>query len=372
MTYDSIIVGAGITGLAIAWRACQLGLSVLVLDRGEPPRGASSVAAGMLAPVSEAAFGEDPLLRLNLDSARRWPAFLEELSVVSGMHLKTTGEGTLFVALDRDRSEALRRIFEYQMDCGLQVRWLSSSECREMEPALHPCTRSGVLAGGDVATDPRLITRALRIAVETAGGQVRTGCAVRSIVTGAAPGVELEDGSVLGCKAAVLAAGAWSGSICGTGAGVARGIRPVKGQILRLRTPDAQPDLIRHIIRTDEVYLVPRSEGELVVGATLEEKGFDTAPTAGGVFELLRAAGEVLPGIRELELTGVDVGLRPGTRDNAPMLGESGLPGLVVATGHYRHGVLLAPVTADAIAELLIKGEVPYELEPFSPSRFAS
>lgn len=372
MTYDSIIVGAGIIGLGIAWRASQLGMSVLVLDRADPPQGASWVAAGMLAPVTEAGFGEEPLLRLNLASARRWPGFLAELAASSGMPLHTTGEGTLFVALDRDQSEALRRLFEYQVESGLGSRWLSSSDCRGLEPGLHPGTRSGILAGTDVAVDPRMVTRALRIAVQAAGGHVSPGCAVRSIVTGQTPGVELEDRSFLGCKAVVLAAGAWSGSIPGAGPHVAAGIRPVKGQILRLRTPSSQPVLTRYVIRTEEVYLVPRPEGELVVGATLEEKGFDTAATAGGVFELLRAAGEVLPGIRELELAGVDVGLRPGTRDNAPMLGESGLPGLVVATGHYRHGVLLTPVTAGAIAELLSKGEAPAELAPFSPCRFAS
>jgi glycine oxidase len=368
--YDSIIVGAGIIGLSIGWRASQLGLSVLVLDRSDPPDGASAVAAGMLAPVTEAAFGEDALLRLNLESARRWPGFAEELSMSTGVDLAGHEPGILHIALDRDQSEALRRLFDYQQSLGLEADWLTSSACRRLEPGLHPSTRSGILAHGDAAVDPRRVVEALLVSLKAAGGIVRLGVEVAEVLGGPDPAVLLTTGEVVEAGTVVVAAGPWSGRLPGMPSYVDKAVRPVKGQILRLRQTASLPVPVRHVLRTEEVYLVPRPGGEVVVGATVEERGFDTAPTAGGVFELLRAGNELLPGIREMELVEVSSGLRPGTPDNAPLLGLV-VPGLVVATGHYRNGVLLAPVTADGIAELLAKGDLPAELAGFAPDRFA-
>ncbi len=368
--YDSIIIGGGIIGLSVGWRASQLGLSVLVLDRGDPPNAASTVAAGMLAPVTETTFGEDALLRLNLESARRWKGFAEELSLTSGVNLADHPPGILHAALDRDQSESLSRLFDYQQELGLQVDWLSSMACRRLEPALHPSTRAGILAGGDWAVDPRRVLEALRIALKAEGAEVRHGAEVARVAAGTNPTVRLSDGEVLQAGTVVVAAGPWSGLLPGVPAEIGRVVRPVKGQILRLRAAASLPLTLRHVVRTEDVYLVPRPGGEVVVGATVEEKGFDTASTAGGIFELLRAADELLPGIREMELVEIGAGLRPGTPDNAPLLGTVE-PGLVVATGHYRNGVLLAPVTADGIAELLAKGELPPELAGFDPMRFA-
>lgn len=356
-------------GLSIGWRAAQRDLKVLVLDRDDPPAGASAVAAGMLAPVTEATFGEEALLRLNLAGAGRWPGFVDDLAAASGMQVELLPGGTLHLAVDRDQAEQLGRLYEYRRTLDLEVERLGSSACRELEPALHPSTRAAILAPGDRAVDPRPVTGALTKALHGAGGQLSTGSAVRSVRTGSHPGVVLEDGSDLATGQVVVAAGCWSGLIDGVPATIGAALRPVKGQILRLQHPPDLPPLFRHVLRTEEVYLVPRPGGEVVVGATVEEKGYDTTPTAGAVLELLRAADEVVPGIRELQLAEVSVGLRPGSRDNAPVLGPAG-PGLVLATGHFRHGILLAPITAEGIAALLAGEGMPGELDPFAPARF--
>ena len=369
MRYDSIIVGGGIIGLSIGWRASQLGLSVLILEKGDPPDAASAAAAGMLAPVTETTFGEDALLQLNLESARRWKGFAEELSFAGGINLADHRRGILHIALDRDQSESLSRLFEYQQELGLQVQWLSSMACRRLEPALHPSTRAGILAQDDWAVDPRSVLDALRTVLRSAGATLRHGAVVTKVKSGPSPSVHLDTGETIEAGSVVIAAGPWSGQIPGIPSRISRAVRPVKGQILRLRPAAPLPPPITQILRTEEVYLVPRPGGEIVAGATVEEKGFDTAATAGGVFELLRAAGELVPGIREMELVEVKAGLRPGTPDNAPLLGAVE-PGLVMATGHFRNGVLLAPVTADGIAELLAKGDLPAELAGFDPRRF--
>lgn len=367
--YDSIIVGGGIIGLGIAWRASQLGQSVLVLDRADPPSGASSVAAGMLAPVTETTFGEDALLRLNLEGARRWPGFAAELAEISGVALSGHEPGILHVALDRDQGESLRRLYDHQQEMGLDVEWLTSSQVRRLEPGLHSSTRAAIHARQDWAVDPRQVMEALRIALKAAGGAVRHGAEVDAVITGPDPSVHLTTGETLHAGQLVLAAGPWSGRIPGVPDAIAKALRPVKGQILRLRRRPAQPQALQHTVRSDDAYLVPRPGGEVVLGATVEEQGFDTTPTAGGVFELLRAGDELLPGIREMELVEVSAGLRPGTPDNGPLLGMADT-GLLVATGHYRNGVLLTPVTADGIAELLVKGKLPSELDGFGPGRF--
>ena len=371
VSYDSIIVGGGIIGLSIGWRACQLGLCVLVLDRSTSPNAASAVAAGMLAPVTETTFGEDALLRLNLESAHRWPAFAEELSFSAGLHLADHPPGILHVALDRDQAEALRRLFDHQQSLGLPVEWLSSIACRRLEPGLHPSARAGIFAGDDAAVDPRRVVEALEISLRAGPTEVRRGAEVVEVMFGANPGVRLAGGEVISAGSVVIAAGPWSGRLSGVPPFMARAIRPVKGQILRLRPTAAQPVPLRHVLRTEDAYLVPRPDGEVVLGATVEEKGFDTSVTAGGVLELLRSGDELLPGIREMEVVEVSAGLRPGTLDNAPLLGRIA-EGLIAATGHYRNGVLLAPVTADGIAELLAKGELPEELAVFDPMRFAT
>ncbi|MBW3573762.1 MAG: glycine oxidase ThiO [Actinobacteria bacterium] len=358
-----VVVGGGAIGLSIAWRAAGRGLTVTVIDP-EPGRGASGVAAGMLAPVTEVHYGEEDLLALNLESARRYPEFVAGLEAASGVETGYRACGTVAVARDADDLAALEELVAYQRSLGLEVERLRSSELRRLEPGLAPGVRGGALVTGDHQVDPRRLTSALVAACRRSGVVLR---AERAVAVEACS-VTSEGGAVDHGDAVVLAAGAWSGALDGVPAEVRRAVRPVKGQVLRLRGPGEPP--ISRNVRGAEAYLVPRHDGEVVVGATVEERGFDTVVTGGAVHELLRAAIELVPDVAELALVETAAGLRPGTPDNAPLIGATASEGLVVAGGHYRNGILLAPVTADAVAELLATGVAPPEITAFSPQRF--
>jgi glycine oxidase len=340
--HDVVVVGAGVIGLACAWRCAQRGMRVLVLEREHTPgEGASGVAAGMLAPVTEAGFGEEPLLRLNLASAALWPSFAAELAERSGLATGYCESGALAVAADRDDAEELRRLFAFQRQLGLDARWLGGRECRRLEPRLSPRVPGGILSSGDHHVEPRAVVAALATALRAAGGELRCG-------------VEVHDPAAIDAPNVVLASGCWSGAP----------VRPVKGQILRLRGGQ----IAARLVRTPRCYVVSRAGGETVVGATMEERGFDTTVTADGVFGLLEAAREVLPDVGELEFVEAAARLRPGTPDNAPLIGER--DGVIWATGHHRNGVLLAPITASAVAAM-VAGEPPPEVvEPFGAGRF--
>jgi glycine oxidase len=370
-SYDAVIVGAGLIGLACAWRAAERGMSVLVLERSAPGAGASGVAAGMLAPVTEADFGEEPLLRLNLSSRELWPAFAAELEARSGMPTHYRDSGALVVAADRDDAEELRRLHAFQRTLGLEAEWLSARECRRLEPGLAPRIGGGILAPQDGHVDPQAVLPALEAALESAGGELLSGAEVRSVDhdLGRVSGVSTAAGASISAERVVVAAGAWSPSLDPIGSGPP--VRPVKGQILELRARAGASPPPERIVRTPRCYLFARGDGRVVLGATVEEQGFDTTLTAGGVYRLLEAAWEVFPEVEEMELAGARVGLRPGSPDNAPVIGPDGPEGLVWATGHYRNGVLLAPLTARAVAGLLADGTVPEELAPLSPARFA-
>jgi glycine oxidase len=327
-------VGAGIAGLASAWRAAQSGLRVIVLDRGEPGCGASSVAAGMLAPVTEADFGEDELLALNLESAAMWPAFAAELEAATGMPTGYCADGALVVAVDRDDAAELRRLHELQRSLGLESEWLVPSAARRIEPGLAPRIAGAIDAPGEAQVDPVAVVAALVRAFEDAGGRIER-----------AEVASLDD---LDADHVVLAAGAWSAALADVH------VHPVKGQLLHLRTRPGAAPLAGRIIRTPRCYVVPRPDGRVVVGATSEEKGFDTSVDAGAVHRLLEAAWEVLPDVWELEFVQVLAGLRPGTPDNRPLIGRAD-DRVIYATGHYRNGILLAPLTAQRVAEELAK-----------------
>jgi glycine oxidase len=366
---DVVVVGGGVIGLGIAWRAAQAGLGVTVVDR-TPGRGASWAAAGMLAPVTEVHYGEQPLLDLNLSASARWPAFAAELEERTSRSVGYRRCGTLAVARDADDHAALDDLFSFQRGLGLKVERLRGRECRQLEPGLAPGVRGGFIAPGDHQVDNRAVVAALLVACERAGVDLVASRAAKVRVDGdRATGVVLHGGQSLDAGTVVLAAGCWSGSLPGLPSGLLPPVRPVKGQLLHLRGPGDSP-LCRRNVRGVGVYIVPRGDGRVVVGATVEEQGFDVTVTAGGVHDLLRAAVELLPEVMELELTETVAGLRPGSPDNAPMIGPSGLDGLVIASGHYRNGILLLPVTADAIATLLTSGTLPEALLPFSPRRF--
>ena len=369
---DCAVLGGGLIGLAIAWRAAHAGLRVHLADP-EPGVGASTAAAGMLAAVTEAHYGEERLLELNLRSARRYPDFIEELERATGLPTGFDTRGTLAVAFDRDDRAVLAETAAYQRKLGLDSTELTGREARALEPMLAPGVQAGLLVERDHQVDNRLLHEALLAAAIGAGVQIHRSRAELVVEHDRAIGLRLESGETLTADQTVLAAGCWSSEIPGLPPGALPRVRPVRGQILRLAmgTPPLLGRTVRAMVRGSYVYLVPRAHGELVVGATTDELGFDTSVTAGGVYELLRDAHEVVPGITELSLVESRTGLRPGSPDNAPLLGPTALPGLIAATGHYRNGVLLTPVTADAIGTLLTDGALPEYAAPFSPERFA-
>jgi len=341
------VVGGGVIGLSIAWRLAGRGCAVTVYDP-EPGRGASHVAAGMLAPVGEAHFGEADLVTLMRESARRWPAFAAELREEAGLDVGYRPDGTLLVARTDDDLAELERIVQWQATLGLTPRRLRVSELREREPRLAPRLRGGALVADDHQVDPRRVVRALVAALFAAGARFEHR-AVTELST--------VDADVL-----VVAAGCATARLSGLP------VRPVKGQLVRLRGPAVLRSVIRGYVDGRSVYLVPRADGEVVVGATSEERR-DVAVTAGAVLDLLGPAVELVPDLAEYELTETQVGFRPGTPDNAPIIGEL-RPGVFVASGHYRNGVLLAPVTAAVVADLVTGGPDAQWSKPFGPERF--
>lgn len=346
------VAGAGVVGLSVAFRCAHRGMDVTVHDP-DPSGSAAHVAAGMLAPVTELHYGEEQLLALNLESARRWPDFAADVAQRSGMDPGYLRCGTLAVARDTDDLAAFDALRTYQDELGLEVERLSSRETRRREPALSTGVRGGLFVGGDHQVESRRLLTALRAGVERGGGRLVVDC----------PRTPDDLAGLHADADVVVVAAGWRSPELVPGLSV----RPVKGQILRLRAT-ARAVLPTHVIRGLDVYLVPR-HGELVVGATVEELG-DTTVTAGAVTDLLRAAWELVPGVAEAELVETAAGLRPGTPDNAPIIGFVD-DRTVVATGHHRNGMLLAPVTGDAVADLIETGSVPPLLAPFGPGRFA-
>ncbi len=351
--HDLVVIGAGIVGLSCAWRAAQAGASVLVVERDEPGAGASGVAAGMLAPVTEADFGEEELLALNLESRAMWPGFAAELEEVTGMPSGYADSGALVVAADRDDAESLRRLHSFQRDRGLESEWLTPRAARDLEPGLSPRVGGAILAPQDGHARPGAVVAALTQALGSAGGELRTGVEVDGLITSgsAVTGVRTAAGEELLADTVLVAAGAWSSQGGLAAEGHAPQVRPLKGQLLELRARRGHPLPVTRLVRTPRCYLVPRADGSLVLGATSEEQGFDTTVTADGVFRLLEAAYEVLPDVAELELVSARAGLRPATRDNRPVIGASATPGLAWAAGHGRNGVLLAPLTARRVVD---------------------
>jgi glycine oxidase len=375
---DVLVVGGGAVGLAAAWRVAREGASVRVLD-ASGTRGATWAAAGMLAPVSEAVFGEEELLRLNLAALARFPSFAAELEAEVGQDVGLRREGTLVVALDADDRTALSRLSAFRSSLGLVTEELAGSAARRLEPFLSPEVRGAVLASDDLSVNNRRYASALHAALAHRGVDVVAGRAEELLVEdGRAVGVRADVGE-LRADVVVLAAGSWSPTLPGLPPELVLPVRPVKGQILRLgpspSLPAGRPVLtrtVRALVRGTEVYLVPREDGEVVVGATVEERGFDETVTVGAVHELLRDACDLVPVLTELALVECRAGLRPGTPDNGPLVGRGGLDGLVVATGHYRNGILLSALSADAVAALVAGSDPASEWKPFAADRFST
>ena len=369
-TCDVAVIGGGIIGTAVAWACARRGHSVTVLDP-DPGRGAWRAAAGMLAPVTELTWTESGHLALHVAAARRYPAFVAELAEDTAIEVGYRECGTLAVAWDGADLAALRDLHGLMRRLGVASDLLTGAEVRQAEAALVPGLPGGLLAAGDHQVDPRLLHAALVAAGAVHGVERRAATARVRIAAGARlDGVELDDGSTVDAGVVVLAAGSWSAEAA-AGAMPALPVRPVKGQTLRLRVRGTG---LRHVVRGtvqgSAVYVVPRTDGHAVVGGSVEEAGFDTTARAGAVYELLRDAQTLLPELGEAELEEVCVGLRPGSPDNAPLIGRTEIDGLIVATGHYRNGVLLAPTTADAVADLVDGKPVGGVLAPFDPRRF--
>jgi glycine oxidase len=369
-SFDVVIVGGGVIGLASAWRLSRRGAELAVVEKSTPPAGATRVAAGMLAPVGELAFGEPELLKMTLAAAELYPEFVAELEAASGHTTGYAARGALHVALDRDEAAELRRVHELQRSLRLGAEWLPPGRCRELEPGLTPAVNGGVYAPGEAAVDPRALSGALLAALDAEGVEVRTETEVDAgLFEGERlAGVRIAGGEELRAPTVVLATGAWSGRTEWLPAPARPPVRPVRGQFVELRARDGEAPCAR-IVASERVYLAPRPDGRLIAGATVEEQGFDTTVTAGGVHELLREAYRLLPEIAEMELVEAAAGLRPATPDNLPLIGPGGPDGLLWATGHYRNGILLAPLTADAVADLVEGGELPEPLAAAHPSR---
>jgi len=367
---EVVVVGGGIAGLAVAYELAQRGREVCVLDRDDLAGVATRAAAGMLAPTSEADLTDRAMVDLELDSLARYPVFVAGLESLTGESCGYRTEGTLWVALDRDQAGELERLASMQRAKGLPAQGLTPEEVLSREPHLSGRIVAGLLAPDDHQVDPRALSRALAAALTRLGGRVAVGCRatrvehvagrVRAVtgLTGRAP-FEIR------AELVVLAAGVWSEEVAAPTP--ALGLRPVKGQLVRL----AGPELVRHVVRSPDVYLVPRRGGELLVGATMEEQGLDAMPTAGAVLHLLREAWRLLPAVYDLALTEVSVGFRPAVRDHRPVIGATSTQGLYVATGHFRNGVLLAPATAHYLAEWIVSGAAPAALAPFAVDRLA-
>ena len=349
----------------------QAGCIVTVYDRGEAGHGASWAAAGMLAAAVETEPGEETLLSLTLESQLLWPDFARELEAASGISIGYRDEGTLVVALNRDDAAQLRHSYEFQKGLGLDLEWLGAAEARQREPHLKPGIAAAVWSPRDHQVENRLLGRALAVAARRAGAELVEHCAVREIVVagGRAAGIRSERGRD-DADIVVLAAGAWSRELDGIPPACLPPVRPIKGQMLALQMNNAAP-LLRHVVWLPRAYLAPRLDGRLIIGATVEERGFDAQLTAGGLLALLDGAWRGLPAIEELPIAETWVGFRPGSRDDAPLLGPSGLDRLVIATGHHRNGILLTPVTAAVLSTYILGGRLPELARPFSPERFA-
>lgn len=370
--FDVVVVGAGVIGLSCAWRAAREGLEVCVVEASRPGAGASGVAAGMLAPVGEASFGEEALLELNSASLGLWPEFASELEAASATSCGYLPLGAIHVALDADESSELRRSLALHERSGLTSRWLSAAECRELEPGLSPSLAGGILAEGEAAVDPGQTVEALVAALHAESVDLVVEREVAALETGGEYlQLTLSDGMPIRAQQLVVAAGAWSPLLDWLPSAAHPPVRPVKGQIIELGPAPGVGRVCERIICGERFYAVPRDDGRLVVGATVEERGYDDSVTAGGVFELLREAYRALPELAELSFVGVGAGLRPTTPDNAPVIGRvADHPSVILACGHFRNGILLAPITAHLVSDLLAGREPRVALAPFDPSRF--
>lgn len=364
-----VIVGGGVIGLSVGWQLLRKGIAVSLLERGEVGRRASYAAAGMLAPYAEVGFEEVELMKLGQRSLQLYPQFLDQLAEDADEVPTLDRCGTLMAGIDRDDTEHLRRLYDFREELALPVELMTGTAAREREPHLSPKVVSALWLSQDAQVDNRMLIKALKQAFQQRGGELYEHTEVEEMK-------RRDDSLYIGCQgleslqadAAVVAAGSWSGKITGMPNRYSTLMRPVKGQILTLRkTQDCN---ISCMVRSPRTYLVPKENGTIRLGATSEEKGYETDITAGGLKYLLEYGWEIVPSIYDLPVEESVAGLRPAAKDNFPVIGETEVPGIYIAGGHYRHGILLTPVTAFGMAEMITKGTRPEGLEGFGPQRF--
>ena len=368
-----IVIGGGVNGLGIAWRLAEAGCRVSVYDShaiGPGTRGATWAAGGMLAAGVEAEPGEEALTALCLESQRRWPAFRDQLQGRTGISVGYRDEGTMVVATNRDEAAALRHHFDYQVKLGISLEWLTPADARRKEPHLGRNVAAAVYSASDHQVENRDVLRALVAACQKTDVALYPNMPVEALETagGKVEGVRIA-GALVKADAVVHAAGAWSAALPGLPPEAKPPVRPLKGQMLAVQMDPAAP-ILTHVVWAPTTYLIPRLDGRLLIGATVEEKGFDETITAGGLLALLDTAWRALPTIEELPVVETWVGFRPTSRDDAPIFGPTSVEGLFMATGHHRNGILLAPLTADAVSEAVLHGTMPAIAEPFRLDRF--
>ena len=364
---DVLIMGGGIIGCSIAWRLAQAGISVTVLDRSEPGAEASSAAAGMLAPVGEMV---EPRTFSDLCVASRglYPGFAAELEESSGHHVGYRSDGSLLVALNEELEEELAKVHHTQAAQGFTLHPLTAAEVHGRLTGLSPQIRSGLFVPGDHWVDNERLMRALIIACQRASVRLEAGQAVHKfhIKGDHIEGIAAGSGLTYTARTYVLAAGCWSGEVAGE-LGLHLPITPCCGQMMEFETPRELPNVVRAGIH----YLVPRPERRLLLGTTAEYAGFEKAVTAQGLLSILEGAVQLMPLVNNFRFRRAWAGLRPDTADHLPVLGYGEMENLIFATGHFRNGILLAPVTAEIIADLILKGSTSRPIESYRPTRFA-
>ncbi|HXK20630.1 MAG TPA: glycine oxidase ThiO [Polyangiaceae bacterium] len=363
-----VIIGGGVMGCAAAYELSRRGVAVTVLERSVPGAEASSAAAGILGAQVEAQHA-GPLTELGLLSRRLFPQLVKELERVSGVALGYRRSGVLKVAYAAGDVAQLTRELAWQQKAKLPLERLNRSALLAREPSLSRDVAGGLWFEEDATLEPRALLSALRISAEKSGAEFRSGSFVKRIAErgGRAIGVELDNGSLVRGSHVVLAAGSWTSLLSAQANEKAR-VVPARGQIVELTT---SVPLLSSVVFGPDCYLVPRADGRLLIGSTLEFVGFRRGVTAGGAAKLLAAAIRLVPALAEAELSGSWSSFRPYTEDELPLLGPSATPGLILMSGHYRNGILLAPISAQIVAACVLGKKPPLDLTPFSPDRQA-
>jgi glycine oxidase len=366
---NTIIIGGGIIGLSVGWQLLKKGHHVEILEREKQGGLTSYVSAGLLAPQAEMGFEEIELFNYCRYSLGLYPKLIDELKQETGIDVILDRCGTLMTAFDRDDNEWLRRLFNFREKVGLPVQWITGTEAREIEPYLSPKCVSAIWIPADAQIDHRKLLEALKAAFLKYGGKYyeehnveRININAKHIQSVHVHGNDIKADNVIVC------AGSWSKLIEGLPENLKPPVRPVKGQIISLKKDESCN--LKHAIRAPDVYLVPKPDGRLLVGATVEEMGYDMQPTAGEIYRLLERGWETVPSIYDLKILALEVGLRPGSRDHMPIIGNCEIEGLYFATGHYRNGILLTPATAYDLSEHIATGKVPEQMGYFNISRF--